>query len=163
MKDITAVHLGQDEAFAEDPLGFFPVGAAVALDHHVDVEEIHGGILRVDEEAGALIHPDHDGDEITVWVDGVGRKLFPFGCGEFVVFQQRQGGVGRDLVVALADLKTAIPGFFDGGGQFVQLKGLEDVVHRIQTDGVFQVFLIGVAAQEENLCTGAAGLQFRDQ
>ena len=84
VKDITAVHLGQDEAFAEDPLGFFPVGAAVALDHHVDVEEIHGGILRVDEEAGALIHPDHDGDEITVWVDGVGRKLFPFGCGELL-------------------------------------------------------------------------------
>ena len=46
---------------------------------------------------------------------------------------------------------TLLFGFFHGADELVQLQRLIEVIHSFELDGVFRVFFIGIAAEEDDL------------
>ena len=92
---------------------------------------------------------------------------------------QIQRQIGRDLVFAALQkgkrkvgfvlrqmhflIHTLLFGFFHGADELVQLQRLIEVIHGFELDGVFEVFFIGIAAEENDLQRWVRGQHLIDE
>lgn len=93
-----------------------------------------------------------------VQVEGqVGRRA------GFAVLQQREREIGLTLRQVHFLALALFLRLFHGADQLVKLQGLVEVIDRIELDRVFQVFLIGITAEKQNLQRGVRGQHLVDE
>lgn len=98
------------------------------------------------------VHLQNQRHHRRVQINGqIGRRV------GLAVLQQGKGEISFALRQVHLFIEAFLLCLFHGANQFVELQGLIEIIDRVELDRVFQVFLIGIAAEKQYLQRGSEG------